>query len=95
MKSTQETPAKSEGIFKLNSLSYMMKVRDRPLSSTPQCDNRTHGQRCPAHLYLYRLSDLRYLSLDITQDEADLIHRGRMDFDDVIAHFELDMPPVA
>lgn len=71
-----------------------MKIRDRPLSSTPHCDHHypPGGQRCTAHLYLYKLTDLRYLSLDITPAEADRIHSERMDFDDVIAHFCLDMP---
>ena len=75
-------------------LRHPMKVRDRPLSSTPRCDNRNHldGGRCSAHLYLYKVSDLRYLALDITQEEADAIHANRMDLDDVIVYFGLDMP---
>lgn len=72
-----------------------MDVRGRPIASTPQCDRMSGVGRCPAHLYIFRLTDLRYLSLDVTKDEADMIHKERMDLDDVIAWFRLDMPRVA
>jgi hypothetical protein len=79
-------------------LGHEMPVRGQPLTSTPQCDH-LHRQgssrvRCSAHVYLYRLTDLRYLMLDITDVEARQIHRERMDFDDVIAHFHLEMPRI-
>ena len=75
-------------------LRHPMTVRDRPLSSTPQCGHydRPGGERCNAHVYLYRLSGTRYLALDITREEADAIHAKRMDLDDVIVYFGLDMP---
>lgn len=70
-------------------------VHGRPLAGTQQCDYhwRPGNQRCQAHLYLCRITDLRYWMLDITREEADLIHSLRMELDDVIAHFNLEIRP--
>ena len=80
-------------------LGHRIEVRGQPLTSTPQCDHHykqgAARVRCSAHVYLFRLTDLRYLMLDITDVEARLIHRERMDFDEVIAHFHLEMPRIA
>lgn len=76
-------------------LGHHVKVHGRPLVGTQQCDYhyRPGDQRCPAHLWLCRITDLRYWLLDITAEEDELIHRLRMDEDDVIAHFGLDIHP--
>ena len=80
-------------------LNHPMEVRDRPLTSTPQCshhDKPGRGEtRCKAHLFMYRLSAFRYLVLDITPEEADIIHSQRMDIDEVIVYFSLELPRVA
>lgn len=80
-------------------LGHRMEVRGQPLTATPQCDHHDRQGnarvRCSAHVYLFRLTDLRYMMLDVTEMEARMIHRDRMDFDDVIAHFHLEMPRVA
>jgi hypothetical protein len=47
-------------------------------------------------VYLFHLTDLHYLMLDLTDVEARMIHRERMmDLDQVIAHFHLEMPRIA
>lgn len=74
-----------------------MRVSHRPLTSTPQCDYhyRPDNQQCLAHLYIYKVSRLRYQMLDITRQEAEMIESERMDYDDVIAHFGLDLTAAA
>ena len=75
---------------------HRMKVHGRPLLSTPQCEHvyRPGNQRCQAHIWIYKVSDRYFLGLDITREEADLIHSQRMSFDDVLVYFKLEMPRV-
>ncbi len=72
-------------------LGHSIKIRGRPLHATPQCDYhwRPGDQRCQAHVWLYRITPRYYWLLDVTEAEADAIHRRQMDADDVLAHFGL------
>lgn len=77
-------------------LGHPLQLHGNIIEATPQCEAHEPPRRtrCPAHVYVHRLSRLHYVQLDITAPEAQMIHDRRMDLDDVIAYFGLRLPGV-
>lgn len=76
-------------------LRHPITLHGHPFAGWQQCDyhDRPGNQRCPAHIYVVQVTDLRYWLLDITQGEALWLHRTRASVDDVFAWFGLDLQP--
>lgn len=76
-------------------LGHSLTIHGRPFAATQQCDyhDRPGNQRCPAHIYVLQLTDLRYWLLDVTAEEVRWLHRTRASADEVFAWFGLDLQP--